>query len=182
MFKYILFFAKVIKKSNFETIRVAVYKKITSMRFMLNYIFSYKYSILFAIVILIGCILSSPPDVFNTINVNVVVYENVETHEMVWLRSFQDTIAHIVLYFLLTLIFLWEYCRISKMEVNRVRTFIVVVGVPLIYGVIIEFLQEYFFPPRSAEFLDVLADLLGCLVAYFLALCYLCLRKKILYK
>ena len=60
---------------------------------------SYKYSILFAIIILIACIVSSPPDVYNAINVNIVVYEDVKTNEVVWLRAFQDTIAHMCIYF-----------------------------------------------------------------------------------
>ena len=131
---------------------------------------SYKYSILFAIIILIGCIVSSPPDVYNAINVNIVVYEDVKTHEVVWLRAFQDTIAHICLYFCLTLLVIWEYQKKNKTDISNIRAFLVVV--------LIEFLQEYFFPPRSAEILDVLADLFGSLVAYFSALCYFCIRKR----
>ena len=139
---------------------------------------SYKYSILFAIIILIGCIVSSPPDVYNAINVNIVVYEDIKTHEVVWLRAFQDTIAHICLYFSLTLLVIWEYQKKNKKDISNIRACLVVVGFPLIYGILIEFLQEYFFPPRSAEILDVLADLFGSLVAYFSALCYFCIRKR----
>ncbi|MBO5828935.1 MAG: VanZ family protein [Paludibacteraceae bacterium] len=149
---------------------------------MLSDLISYKYSILFSIIILCGCIVSSPPDVYNAINVNIVVYEDVKTHEVVWLRAFQDTLAHICLYFCLTLLVIWEYRKKNKTDIFNVRAFFFVVGVPLIYGILIEFLQEYLFPPRSAEILDVCADLLGCLVAYFGALCYFCILKRMVIK
>lgn len=40
---------------------------------------------------------------------------------------------------------------------------------PILYGGLIEILQENFFPPRSGEWADWLADSLGVLAAYFLA-------------
>lgn len=149
---------------------------------MVNYILAYKYSIIFAVVILIGCAISSPPDVFNAINVNVVVYEDVKTQEVVWLCSFQDTIAHIGLYFCLTLLFIWEYRKKNCIDIVHWKHFLILVGVPLMYGVIVEFLQEIFFPPRSAEILDVVADLFGCLVAYLLSMCYFCIQNRVVIK
>ena len=85
--------------------------------------------------------------------------------------------AHMPLFFLNPVSYL-GIPKKNKKDISNIRAFLVVVGFPLIYGILIEFLQEYFFPPRSAEILDVLADLFGSLVAYFSALCYFCIRKR----
>ena len=41
---------------------------------------------------------------------------------------------------------------------------------PVIYGAAIELMQKYFFSSRSAELADFLADLLGSLTAWLIAL------------
>jgi VanZ family protein len=40
---------------------------------------------------------------------------------------------------------------------------------PIVYGGVIELLQENFFPPRTGDWSDWVADALGSVAAYFLA-------------
>ena len=40
---------------------------------------------------------------------------------------------------------------------------------PILYGASIELIQKYFFPPRTAEWLDLLSDIVGVVIGYFVA-------------
>jgi VanZ family protein len=49
--------------------------------------------------------------------------------------------------------------------------------IPVIYGGVIELLQKYYFPTRSAELGDWIADILGSLVATVIAVIFL--RRRV---
>lgn len=75
-----------------------------------------------------------------------------------------DKYVHFTLHFVFT--FLWgTYCwaRQSKMLLFHIG---VIVLVSFFYGILIEFLQEYFTETRHAEIKDVLANFIGSITAF----------------
>jgi len=68
--------------------------------------------------------------------------------------SYADKIVHFFLYFFLTIFWLLAYPNLWN---KRIR-FIVIV---IFWGVLIEFIQEYFIPTRFGDFYDALANSLG---------------------
>jgi len=46
--------------------------------------------------------------------------------------------------------------------------YIIVIALPIFYGGVLELVQEYFFPPRTGDWFDFLADTAGVLLGYFL--------------
>ena len=39
---------------------------------------------------------------------------------------------------------------------------------PILYGGLMELLQEYYFPPRTGDWEDWIADIVGVLIAFFI--------------
>lgn len=111
----------------------------------------YRFSILWAIVILILCGLPSS--------------------DFPKVRFFQiphfDKLVHFGLYFIFTLIILSE-SRKSKFFIEISTTIkIVAFTVAILYGISIEIMQWLFFTSRSAEFFDVMANMLGATLSIF---------------
>lgn len=82
-----------------------------------------------------------------------------------WLdRIWFDKWVHAGLFFIL--VFAW--CRVirSADSVFRKITFGQLAIIALVYGIMMEVVQEYFIPNRSFEVSDILADGLGCLAGY----------------
>lgn len=79
-----------------------------------------------------------------------------------------DKVAHFLMYFALAAVVCFElYRQRYSFEERKMRLWGLVY--PIVYGGVIELLQENFFPPRTGDWFDWLSDALGALVAYLLA-------------
>ncbi len=80
-----------------------------------------------------------------------------------------DKILHAIIFALLVFFF----CRPIQFKgfltsiVTKLYFLIAIIFV--IYGVIIEFIQDWFIPNRSFEGYDILADAIGCFIGYYIA-------------
>ncbi|MFP5043047.1 VanZ family protein [Parasediminibacterium sp. JCM 36343] len=91
-----------------------------------------------------------------------------------WMEAIDmDKIVHVSLF--VTIICLWCFpFKKSPMPAKKKIiwfSFIAVLGV--CYGVSIEYIQKYFIVGRSFDLYDILADSIGCIIGYFLALKFL---------
>ena len=80
-----------------------------------------------------------------------------------WMDFYQsDKIVHIILFF--TLCFLFSFAIKSSDKKYSLIAYIAIAG--LVYGIAMEFVQKYFIPFRSCDVDDMIADGIGCLIAY----------------
>ena len=79
--------------------------------------------------------------------------------------SFDDKIYHLIAYFILTILL---YVYASKLRGNS--KILLVFGIAVIYGIIIEVLQEMLSSERASEIFDVIANVSGSLIAVFVIL------------
>lgn len=86
-----------------------------------------------------------------------------------------DKVAHFGLFFLLSLVSLYDYYRMHNGAPSAGRWIFWGFILPVVYGGIIELLQMFVFTGRSAEWGDWYADLGGSFVALMFA--FLFLRK-----
>jgi len=84
-----------------------------------------------------------------------------------------DKVIHMLLYFILSLTILASLIRSDKRKksFHMLITFSWVIS----YGLLMEVLQFYLTQTRSAEILDILANITGCIFAFLL---YSFLRKS----
>ncbi|MGL5788191.1 MAG: VanZ family protein [Bacteroidales bacterium] len=75
-----------------------------------------------------------------------------------------DKIVHFCFYFGISFL---SYISIHRKSYPAYRIYLMVLLVPIIFGGVIELLQQYYFPPRSAEWADFAADILGSLFGYW---------------
>ena len=83
--------------------------------------------------------------------------------ELPKVRFLNDKIIHITLYIILSFIWLLFYFVFQKNQIN-LKNIIVVLVVCLIYGIIIELIQQLLIASRQADILDVFANTLGTLI------------------
>lgn len=69
-----------------------------------------------------------------------------------------DKWAHGVMYLVLALVMLWDN---KKVGIPASYSWVIVVLLAAIFGGFIEILQEYFFYPRTGDWMDWLADCTG---------------------
>ena len=81
-----------------------------------------------------------------------------------------DKVAHFGMFFVLSAVSLFDYYRLHSSRPRMSRWVFWGFILPVIYGAAIELMQKYFFSSRSAELADFLADLLGSLTAWLIAL------------
>ncbi len=90
-----------------------------------------------------------------------------------------DKIVHFCMYLGLSGATAINYIHGEKGFINTRRLLVGAFLLPILYGGSIELLQHYFFPPRSGDWFDLLADLLGSLAALPIVFQYRnYLRKK----
>lgn len=77
--------------------------------------------------------------------------------------SFADKIFHSLVYFVLT--FLWFYSLIFHFKIEKGKAVLYASFISIIFGIIIEILQEVFTDTRQADLLDVVANSLGVVTA-----------------
>lgn len=79
-----------------------------------------------------------------------------------------DKCIHFLMYFALAAVASYELFR-QRFTFSDAKMRFWGLYFPIIYGGVIELLQENFFPPRTGDWGDWLSDALGAIVAYFLA-------------
>ncbi|MDA3953977.1 MAG: VanZ family protein [Bacteroidales bacterium] len=72
-----------------------------------------------------------------------------------------DKLIHFILYFMLSVTLQASFIRIAL--IKRKKQILLTLIVVISYGLLMEVFQYYFTNNRSAEFLDILANTLGCI-------------------
>lgn len=76
-----------------------------------------------------------------------------------------DKIIHMGMYFILTLLFVYEINNNSFSASPKFLYVFIIIVICLIYGIILEYLQYLLFTGRSADVFDVLFNSIGCILA-----------------
>ncbi len=80
-----------------------------------------------------------------------------------WLsKIWFDKWVHIGMFALMTFLWSWAFYKSDKTE--KVKPFIVVATVSLIYGIGMEYVQKYFIVNRAFDMGDIIADAIGCVI------------------
>jgi VanZ family protein len=87
-----------------------------------------------------------------------------------WFHDFQvDKLIHICIFAFLV----YMFCRPIRIKgflneiITKIYLFIAIAF--CFYGIFIEFIQKWFIPGRGFEFLDIIADIIGCFTGFFIA-------------
>jgi len=80
-----------------------------------------------------------------------------------------DKWVHIGLFMSLVVAWCWFYSDKKEQSRNSKKIFITIAVVSLLYGIAMEIIQEQFIPNRSFEIPDIIADGVGALLGYFIA-------------
>jgi VanZ family protein len=84
-----------------------------------------------------------------------------------WLAMIHaDKWIHISLFFILCFLFSYPFRKSDTSSVKRKNWFFLILVGGILYGTIMEFVQERWIPNRSFELLDIAADSIGCLLAF----------------
>jgi VanZ family protein len=71
-----------------------------------------------------------------------------------------DKLVHFLFYVVFSVVLFADFIKI-KTDFSFTKTAVIVLFIATLYGGIIELLQENFFPPRSGDLMDLLADFFG---------------------
>lgn len=75
-----------------------------------------------------------------------------------------DKLAHYLVYVVFGIIITYDYWQMLKStEIRNLRFFLWCIVLPIVFGGTIEIMQETWFKPRSAEWIDWLCDIAGIL-------------------
>lgn len=75
--------------------------------------------------------------------------------------AFADKWSHMVAYAILGAALAWNLIKDKR---DKLWVWILGIAIPMLYGGLIEVLQGAFFYPRTAEWLDWLADIIGTII------------------
>jgi len=114
------------------------------------FIRSFWKSILWAIIIFLLC--SIPGKNLDKANIFDLLY--------------LDKLVHVFLYFILTILLIPGFKKFVNFLYAR-SSLVYSLVISVFYGMIIEIFQLYVFHDRSAEFMDIVANLAGALIATF---------------
>lgn len=92
---------------------------------------------------------------------------------------YMDKVVHFLMYFGLSAVASFGYIYGEKGRVIILKLIIFAFALPILYGGLIEIIQEKYFEGRTGDWFDFLADALGSLTVLPLALIY---RRKLLIK
>jgi Predicted integral membrane protein len=84
--------------------------------------------------------------------------------------SFQneDKVVHFLMYFGFAFILLWDLLdRFGMSIIHQKRLFILIIGLPVIWGGSMELIQQFFTTTRSGDWLDELTNTLGAISGFF---------------
>jgi len=78
----------------------------------------------------------------------------------------EDKWAHVVFYAVLTFLLARARSRQLKVQKRVLANFVMAFLIAAIYGAIIEIIQLYFIPGRHGDLMDLLANLIGGVIAF----------------
>jgi len=110
----------------------------------------YCKTVIIALIILYGSVTSSN-------NLNQVNFLQIQ---------FMDKIIHFLMYFILCISFQSSILRIFRIQ--KIERVVITLIFVISYGFLMEVFQYYFTKDRSAEFLDALANAIGCFTGIIL--------------
>jgi VanZ family protein len=70
------------------------------------------------------------------------------------------------MFFILCFLFSWPLSKSNLPGSKLKKWFLVIALSGIAYGTTMEFVQKYWIPNRSFELLDIMADSIGCLLAF----------------
>lgn len=76
-----------------------------------------------------------------------------------------DKIVHFLMYFGLAGVASFNYIYARKGKIIILKLIVFAILIPIIYGGLIEIVQNNYFPERSGDWYDFLADILGALAS-----------------
>jgi VanZ family protein len=91
--------------------------------------------------------------------------------------KYADKLVHFFMYFFFTFILIYDFIHNQK-KLKQPSFLFICVLFPVLLGGIIEVLQNLFFRPRTAEWLDWICDLVGILISLLLFFIFYVLTKK----
>ena len=77
-----------------------------------------------------------------------------------------DKTAHYLVYVAYGMVLIFDFIRKNKAEYSKLSFILFCIIFPIMLGGAIEIVQETYFKPRSAEWIDWLCDILGILTAW----------------
>lgn len=86
-----------------------------------------------------------------------------------------DKFVHILMYLGFALTLAWANIK------NQIRTLpnaLTTIAIATVYGGVIELLQKYYFPPRTGEWLDWVADILGATIGSIIIILFYKRNRK----
>ncbi len=86
-----------------------------------------------------------------------------------------DKFVHILMYLGFALTLAWANIK------NHIRTLpnaLTTIAIATVYGGVIELLQKYYFPPRTGEWLDWVADILGATIGSIIIILFYKRNRK----
>ena len=81
-----------------------------------------------------------------------------------------DKIVHFLMYFGLALVASFNYIYDKQGNIIILKLILFAIFIPILYGGLIEIIQNEYFPERSGDWYDFLADTLGALASLPLSL------------
>ena len=88
-----------------------------------------------------------------------------------------DKLAHFGMFFALSGAIFFDYYRLHKGRPSKFKWLLFGLVIPIIYGGLIEIIQEHFFS-RTGDWMDFVADSLGSISATVIAFAYMKKKRK----
>ncbi|MDX2304911.1 MAG: VanZ family protein [Microscillaceae bacterium] len=80
-----------------------------------------------------------------------------------------DKLGHMFFFIFFVLLWVWGITYKNN-EVNSSKISLIILLCGIFYGIWIESLQYFLIPGRSGDLIDILANIIGCLIGYWLSL------------
>jgi VanZ family protein len=80
---------------------------------------------------------------------------------------YEDKVIHILLYFGLSVILIFDNWNYKRNNIKRIHFLLCCICFPILLGGLIEILQPMYFSPRTAEWSDWFSDIAGVAVGFF---------------
>lgn len=85
-------------------------------------------------------------------------------------KIFLDKWVHVFLFMVLIILWSKAYYGKKRLQANTRKIFFQIMLFGLLYGILMEVVQEYFIINRSFDLMDILADGAGCFVGYLISI------------
>lgn len=79
--------------------------------------------------------------------------------------TYPDKIVHIIMYGALTMALLLDFKKNNNLNSKKLNFVLFCILFPIIYGGVIEIVQSAYFPPRTGDWFDWIADIIGVMMA-----------------